>query len=150
MVYEEETNQSKHEVQEFMEQYGTVAGEDAFMVVRKSLHGIEPSSFRQLAVLMEISADELATLLGASERTFRNYVRHKKSLDPITSEHILKIASLYILGVEVFGNKVSFNAWLRKPSIAFDQLIPLELLQTPGGADLIKEELVSISYGDLA
>ena len=150
MVYDEKKNQSKDEVQEFMEKYGTIGGEDAFMVVRKSLHGIEPSSFRQLADLMQISAEELATLLGASERTFRNYVRHNKSLDPITSEHILKIASLYMHGVEVFGSKGSFNAWLRKPSIAFDQLLPVELLHTPGGADLIREELVSISYGDIA
>lgn len=149
MGYEQD-EESVSEVREFMVKYGAQQEVDAFMVVRRSLDGIESSSFRKLVSLMQISADQLAALLGSSERTFRNYARQGKSLDPITSEHILKIASLYQNGIEVFGSKEAFNTWLQKPSIAFDQLVPLELLQTPGGVDIVKEELVSIAYGDLA
>ena len=123
---------------------------DAYLFVRHSLQGIDPNSFKNLAAIMDVSVDELSIIVGVSERTFRNYSRANKMLDPITSEHILKIAKLYQQGIEVFGSKRNFNSWLRKPAFSFDDDLPYELLKTPGGVGLVFDELQSIAFGDLA
>ena len=138
------------EVNEFIATYGGDISNDAYLFVRRSLKGIDPSSFKKLSGIMDVSVDELSVIIGVSERTFRNYSRANKMLAPITSEHILKIANLYQRGIEVFGSKLIFNNWLRKPAFAFEDDLPFELLKTPGGVDLVFDELQSIAFGDLA
>ncbi len=140
----------RSEVNEFIATYGGDVSKDAYLFVRRSLEGIDPNSFKNLAGIMDVSVDELSEIVGVSERTFRNYSNANKMLDPITSEHILKIAKLYQQGIEVFGTKENFNDWLHKPAFAFDDDLPYELLKTPGGVDLIYDELQSIAFGDLA
>ena len=139
-----------NEVNEFIVTYGGGMSNDAYLFVRRSLEGINPNSFKNLAVIMDISVNELSVIVGVSERTFRNYSRANKMLNPITSEHILKIAKLYQQGIEVFGSKLNFNKWLHRPSIAFEDDLPYELLKTPGGVGLVFDELQSIVFGDLA
>ena len=148
MVYNANRKESQ-EVHEFLVHYGYVDDQDPFIIVQRSLEGIAAHAFKQLSSLMLIPSESVASLLGTNERTFRNYMAQDKILDPQTSEHILRIAELYESGIDVFGTKVSFNSWLQKPSIAFDQLIPWDLLQTSGGVHLVKDEVLRIAYGDL-
>jgi putative toxin-antitoxin system antitoxin component (TIGR02293 family) len=57
---------------------------------------------------------------------------------------------MHTKGQKVFGNPESFRRWLEKPAYGLDEQIPLDLLQTSGGIDLVMEELDRIAYGDLA
>lgn len=148
-----ETDLEMNVVIDFQAAYGVPSHSDesdAFMVVRTSLSGIAPASFRSLCQLMQVSSDALAMLLGSTERTFRNYVQQKKDLAPHVSEHVLRLADLYKSGLEVFGSVRAFNAWLQKPHIVFDEMVPWSLLQTIGGVQLVQEEVQRIAYGDLA
>ncbi len=149
MGYEPQNTESD-EVNEFLVQYGDIDNQDPFVVVQRSLEGIAAHAFKGLTSLMLVPEDSVAKLLGTNERTFRNHAAQKKLLNPQTSEHILRIADLYKYGIDVFGTKKSFNNWLKKPSIAFDQLIPWKMLQTSGGVHLVKDEVLRIAYGELA
>jgi putative toxin-antitoxin system antitoxin component (TIGR02293 family) len=92
----------------------------------------------------------LADLLHVSLKTFQRYRKDNKRLNPAISEHLLKLLALFQQGNEVFGSIDSFNRWLKKPAFGLGNQIPLELLETSGGIDLVMDQLLRIAYGDLA
>jgi putative toxin-antitoxin system antitoxin component (TIGR02293 family) len=83
-------------------------------------------------------------------KTFTSYKKNQTSLDPVVSEKLLKIFSLYDKGLAVFGNISEFNLWLSTPSFGLGKSIPRDLLDTITGIELVSEELTRIEYGDLA
>ena len=89
----------------------------------------------------------LAQIIHISPRTISNYKENKKSLDPVQSEHLLKLITLYQKGEEIFGNIDEFNYWLQKP-FWNEKERPIDWLVTPGGIDLIMDELTKLAYGD--
>jgi uncharacterized protein (DUF2384 family) len=48
---------------------------------------------------------------------------------------------------EAFRNRDKAYRWLRKRNRVLDGAVPLELLKTSAGADLVREELVRIQHG---
>lgn len=53
-------------------------------------------------------------------------------------------------GVEIFGDKESFMAWLHCPSLAFAGQTPLSLLHTPSGVEMVLDEIGRIEHGVLS
>lgn len=62
----------------------------------------------------------------------------------------IKLNELYTIGSRLFGSTYNFNLWLNKPSYGLGGIVPLELLNTITGIDLIFDELVSIEFGTTA
>jgi putative toxin-antitoxin system antitoxin component (TIGR02293 family) len=83
-------------------------------------------------------------------KTFTSYQKNKTALDPVISEKLLKIFSLYQKGVTVFGTVDEFNLWLAAPAFGLGKAVPKDLLDTITGIDLVSEELSRIEHGDLA
>lgn len=84
-------------------------------------------------------------MLNLSSRTISNYKEQQKTLDPVQSEHLLKLIALFGKGEEIFGNIDEFNYWLQKPFwIAKER--PIDWLVTPGGVDLVIDELDRLSH----
>ncbi len=115
-----------------------------FITARK---GVKSGLFYDLAEVMQMSEKNLAEIIHVSPRTMSNYKEHKKSLDPVQSEHLLRLVALYEKGEELFGNLDEFNYWLQKP-FWNDKEKPIDWLVTPGGIDLIINELTMLAYGD--
>jgi putative toxin-antitoxin system antitoxin component (TIGR02293 family) len=88
----------------------------------------------------------LANLLHLSPRTISNYHEKHKSLEPVQSEHLLKLISLYDKGEDVFGSIDELNYWLNKP-FWDSQEKPIDWLITPGGVDLVMLEMDRLSHG---
>lgn len=61
-----------------------------------------------------------------------------------------QLNSLFNYGIEVFGNKDKFNAWLEIKNPALGNIKPKELLNNAAGIYLLKDELTRIEYGILA
>jgi len=89
---------------------------------------------------------KLALLINISSRTIHNYKEQQKPLDPIQSEHLLKLIALYRKGEDMFGNVEEFNDWLEKPFWNSKEK-PMDWLTTPGGVDLVRDELGRLSHG---
>ncbi|MBM0105801.1 DUF2384 domain-containing protein [Steroidobacter sp. S1-65] len=51
--------------------------------------------------------------------------------------------------VQVFNSKEKARDWLKKQNPALQGEVPLELLATDAGAELVTDELTRIDYGDL-
>ncbi|AIZ65154.1 hypothetical protein PK28_10005 [Hymenobacter sp. DG25B] len=117
------------------------------MAARK---GIPAATAFEVAEALHLQPSQLEAIYDLSTKTLRSYLQDKKLLNAASSEKTLKIIALYNLGVEVFGEADAFLRWLGKPAHGLDGEVPLRLLETSGGIDLVEEELSRIAYGDLA
>jgi putative toxin-antitoxin system antitoxin component (TIGR02293 family) len=127
-----------------------VQSENNFALVNRAQSGISVSAFFDLLEISELTGSELSSLLNVSYKTMQRYQKEDKKLSALNSEQILKMIVLYQKAEEVFGDLSSFNRWLRKPALGLGGQEPLQFMQTPGGIDLIREELLRIEFGALA
>ncbi len=123
---------------------------DAFALVMQARTGVPARTAFAVANLLQISPDELADLLHTTTKTLRTYRDANKRLAPTASEQVLKLLALARRGEEVFGAPAAFRRWLSKPAYGLGAQVPLALLETSGGIDLVTEEIDRIAYGDLA
>ncbi|GAA4386455.1 type II RES/Xre toxin-antitoxin system antitoxin [Hymenobacter koreensis] len=125
-------------------------GKDSFALVLEARKGVPAATAFEVAEAYQLQAHELEAIYELSTKTLRSYSQEKKPLSAASSEKTLKIIALYNLGVEVFGEAAAFLRWLDKPAHGLDQEVPLRLLETSGGIDLVAEELQRIAHGDLS
>ena len=125
-------------------------GQDSLALVMAARKGIPAATAFEVAEALHLQPSQLEAIYDLSTKTLRSYLQDKKLLNAASSEKTLKIIALYNLGVEVFGEAEAFLRWLGKPAHGLDGEVPLRLLETSGGIDLVEEELSRIAYGDLA
>ncbi|MGV3503574.1 MAG: type II toxin-antitoxin system Xre/ParS family antitoxin [Adhaeribacter sp.] len=123
---------------------------DSFSLVMEARKGILATVVFEVANAMQLHVDQLAEILHITTKTLRNYRQDKRKLNPAHSEQTLKLLALQLKGDKVFGQAAAFRRWLEKPAYGLDDQVPLDLLETSGGIDLVMEELDRIAYGDLA
>ncbi len=112
--------------------------------------GVAAEAFFDVAEASLLSQSLLADLVHTSLKTLQRYRKENKRLDPQSSQHLLKLLALYRQGAQVFGSIESFNCWLDKPAFGLGNQLPLQLLETSGGIDLVMEELLRISLRRLS
>ncbi|MFD1470468.1 antitoxin Xre/MbcA/ParS toxin-binding domain-containing protein [Hymenobacter caeli] len=123
---------------------------DPYALVMAARAGVPAKTAFDVAGILQLRADELADLLHTTTKTLRTYREAKKRLNPAASEQVLKLLALARRGEEVFGSPAAFRRWLSKPAYGLGAQVPLALLETSGGIDLVTEEIDRIAYGDLA
>ena len=89
-------------------------------------------------------------VFDVSLKTMLRYQKENKNLNARNSEIALKLLNLFSKGMEIFGNMNSFMSWLNKESYGLGNQIPIHLMNTNTGIDLIEEELLRIEFGALA
>src|SRR5688572_25109297 len=108
--------------------------------------GLKPKIFYDFAEAIKMPEKILAGILNLSARTISNYKVQQKVLEPVYSEHLLKLISLFEKGESIFRNVDEFNYWLRKPFWNSHET-PLDWIKTPGGVDLVMDELDKLAQG---
>jgi putative toxin-antitoxin system antitoxin component (TIGR02293 family) len=119
---------------------------DDFDLIEMSDRGIARSALIKLAAYLDISPGQLARLLPISERTVQRQ-SDAKPFNRTVSEQVLQIASVAARGVEVFEDRDNFLSWLKQPCVALDNKVPLELLKSRFGADMVLGELGRMEHG---
>jgi putative toxin-antitoxin system antitoxin component (TIGR02293 family) len=83
--------------------------------------------------------------------TYRTYQRRKdpgtQPLSPEQSSKTWTFARVLAKATEVFGSQDAAEAWISEPVMGLDRQIPLDLLQTPAGVDLVNAFLTRLEYG---
>ncbi|MEX8547189.1 MAG: antitoxin Xre-like helix-turn-helix domain-containing protein [Mucilaginibacter sp.] len=115
-------------------------------IFRHAKQGVDLTVFYSFAAAIKIPNKLLANLLHVSSRTMSNNQQVKKRLEPVQGEHLLKLIALYNKGIELFGTVDEFNYWLNKPFWNTEEK-PVDWLITPGGVDLVAQELDRSGYG---
>lgn len=136
-------------VQETAVKYG-VSSDNEYTMVKKAQAGLQVSAFFDLANISGLTNQELSSILDLSFKTIQRYQKEEIKLNALNSEQLLKLIALYQHAEDVFGDISSFDRWLRKPAAGIGNSIPFNFLQTPGGIDLIRDELYRIEFGALA
>ncbi len=119
---------------------------DPYAIVVAARKGVKPKVFYDFAAVIKIPEKVLAGVISLSARTISNYKAQQKALDPVQGEHLLKLIALYEKGESIFGNIDEFNYWLKK-SFWNTKETPLDWIITPGGVDLLMEELDKLAQG---
>lgn len=119
---------------------------DEYALVKKAQEGLRTEVFYMLASEIKMSDKSLASVINLSPRTISNYHDQQKSLDATYSEHLLKLIRLYGLGEEIFGSMEELNLWMDRPFWNSVEK-PIDLIATPGGVDLVHEEIEKLAQG---
>ena len=117
-----------------------------FTIVSSARKGVNAKVFYDFAHSIKMPEKKLALLLNISSRTISNYKEQQKNLEPLQSEHLLKLIALFGKGEEIFSNVDEFNYWLQKPFWNASEK-PIDWLATPGGVDLVMDELDRLTHG---
>lgn len=122
-----------------------------FQIVFSSKKGVDVDIFYDIVELSGFSKSFLAEkIFDISFKTVQRYKKENKTLNPRDSETALKLMQIFSKGIEIFGSNISFVRWLEKPSIGLGDVLPISLLNTITGIDLIEEELIRIEFGAFA
>jgi putative toxin-antitoxin system antitoxin component (TIGR02293 family) len=120
-------------------------------IVRSANQGVNSVIFTELVEISGINRNFLAEeVFDVSLKTMLRYQKEKKKLNPRNSEIALKLLNLLNKGMEIFGSMDTFISWLNKPAFGLGEQIPIKLMNTNTGIDLIEEELIRIEFGALA
>jgi len=115
-------------------------------IFKTAQSGVNTTVFYDFADSIKMHDKSLAAILNLSPRTISNYRQNQQALEPVQGEHLLKLIALYDQGAELFGSIDEFNYWLNKPF--WNEIEkPMDWLVTPGGVDLVMQELDRLGYG---
>jgi len=106
------------------------------------------AAIENLSEFLGESTPKLMQLIQVNERTAQRR-REQGVLSPEESDRIARIARVAQRAVEAFGDENQAREWLKRPNRVLQDVPPLELLGTDGGAVLVAEELGRIESGDL-
>lgn len=80
-------------------------------------------------------------------RTLAHRRQHHHPLSSEESDRFARVLRLIALAEETFGEHEKARLWLRRPNRALEGRVPLDLLDTDGGARAVETILGRIGYG---
>ena len=115
-------------------------------ILNKFEIGIPADTVEDIALYLDISVNDLMNYLRISRSTWH---RRKKAgkLDFNLSDKVFLVAKLIEYAESVFGNKEKVRLWFKMPSVVFENRLPLELLGSLSGINMINDELTRIEHG---
>jgi putative toxin-antitoxin system antitoxin component (TIGR02293 family) len=108
--------------------------------------GISKKQLSDIKSEAELDYDDLSEILSTSRATLIGK-KGNQTFDHRVSERILLLSDLIAYGREIFGDKDTFNQWLKSPSEALGNVTPLSMMDTVYGAEEVKREIGRIAYG---
>lgn len=117
-----------------------------YSIVFSARKGVKAEIFYDFADTIKMPEKNLAFIINLSARTISNYKIKRKNLEPLYSEHLLKIIALFKRGEEIFGTIDEFSYWLNKPFWNEKQK-PIDWIVTSGGVDLVLDEIDKLAQG---
>lgn len=124
--------------------------QDSIALLTLSKQGINYSLFQEIVNSSSFSLKEWSKFLHITERTLQRYKKEQKTFEMIHSERIIEIAKLQNRGTEIFGSRDNFDQWMNSKIIALGGIMPVELLDSAFGIDILMDELGRIEHGVLA
>ena len=110
---------------------------------------VTKNALMHLAKAMNLPLHKIAKFLPVTMRTVQRY-KSQDRFNKAVSEHILLIAEVVAKGIRLFGDRDNFLKWLNYPCKALGNQVPINLLDSKVGLDIVSEELVRMEYGDIA
>jgi putative toxin-antitoxin system antitoxin component (TIGR02293 family) len=123
---------------------------DDVSLLKQSKKGLNAKAALDFLALSGFTQNEFQETFKTTVKTIQNHVIKELTLDAPLSEKLLKCFALFDKALEIFGTPEVFSRWLHKPAFGLGYQVPLEMLDTIIGIQLVEEELIRIAYGALA
>ncbi len=112
-------------------------------IIKRGLKGRSVNSFIEHSSLTK---KQVSRMINISERTLQRN-SPDKTINTNSSERLIKLTRLFYKGISVFNKKEKFITWLNRPNRSLDNQLPIELIETNMGIDLVIDELLKIEHG---
>ncbi|MDB5072929.1 MAG: Toxin-antitoxin system antitoxin component, family [Candidatus Eremiobacteraeota bacterium] len=100
--------------------------------------------------LLGFTRDEIANVVGTSEKTIQRKVSTSERLGTAEGDRTMRLIRIMLQALETFGDADKAFAWLRRANRALHGQTPLAAMVTEAGASLIRRALGVIAYGGVA
>jgi len=117
---------------------------DFIAIASKGIDAQVISNFREH---FGLPRDMTAQLLQVSEPTIYRWVRSNKKLDRNHAVQLFELTDLFLYGIDVMESRDHFMQWLSLSNTALGGMLPIDLLEVPGGIDKVRDVLGRIEYG---
>lgn len=99
-----------------------------------------------------LDLSEIARVVGVSERTLQRKRERGAagSLDVAESDRTVRLARIMAEAIQYIGDHEKALRWLRTRNWALGDRVPLDLLATEPGVEMVRQSLVTIAYGGVA
>lgn len=131
----------------FVSQHATLMDSER---LRQIKDGFSADLAHALRLTFGIQEHHLKSLLNASLSTLKKRLREQKSLDPIASERLSRIATVSHLAEEVFETQLIATHWMSMPNKALGGSAPIMLCETELGSIQVRRALQTLAWGGVA
>lgn len=118
---------------------------DRIQTVRSG--AISTSIIPELSQAIASDASSVWRLLGVSERTASRRMAKQENLKTNEADRLIRLVEALELAEDLFGDPVKARRWLNKPNRALGGVVPLSLLDTHSGFELVRQALGRLAYG---
>ncbi len=118
----------------------------AFVYIKLIREGLQSKSVDSFIEHSSLTKKQVSRMIHLSERTLQRN-SPDKLIDITTSERLIELTRLFHKGISVFNSKEKFVTWLNRPNKSLDNQLPIELIETNLGIDLVLDELLKIEHG---
>ncbi len=109
-------------------------------------NGLPALVVRHLSESTGASIRELQEITHIDKSTFARRVKQRALLKADESDRVARVARIAALAIEALGRDAGLE-WLRKPSVALGNRIPLGMLGTDAGARQVEQIVGRIEHG---
>jgi len=122
--------------------------DDNPLEVIKTLRGGTPASVvPELAQRLGISQDGLFDILGLARSTIKNRISTKGNLAPAEQDRIYRADRVWSRTLQVLEDEDAARTWITRSNRTLGGEVPLALLDTDFGYELVLDTLGRIEYG---
>jgi len=119
---------------------------DQLDVIAYIRNGLPREAVTQVLEKTCVSRSQLSQILHISTRQLSRY-EHDERLSAEQSGFLYEFSLLYVRGLDIFGDKETFENWLQRSQMALGGQIPLSLLDTAEGFRMVNNLLAQVEYG---
>jgi len=110
--------------------------------------GVPAPEFLNLAKVLGLSRNVLASKLGLAPRTMTRKTSGKTVLSPVASEKVVRVARIVNKARLILADDASIATWLETPAPALGSTKPIDLLDTDIGAAEVEGLIVGLAHGN--
>jgi putative toxin-antitoxin system antitoxin component (TIGR02293 family) len=108
--------------------------------------GVPGKAIPNLLMALDFTREDFSSLLGRARKTL-NELEQRAHLSRADSDLLYRIARALVYAVSVFGETGYAVQWLKEPNEALGGAVPLQLLSTVEGDEIVRAELGAIEHG---
>lgn len=120
---------------------------DIYEVISKMRSGTPARSVPGIAFNLGLSQDRLFDLLRLPKSTMKGRISADGKLSAIEQDRVYRAERVLARAVQVLEDEEAARAWLSRPNRSLGGEVPLALLDTEVGYELVLDTLGRIEYG---